>query len=88
MEGLQNADMEHVVDARPLRQSKPIRHIAHTFQHLVRPGIARAKLAPAPRSQQLSRPMEQPKPHPVPDVESQVPVVGVVVALGVLLCLL
>jgi len=88
MEGLQNVDMEHVVYARPLWQSKMIRHIAHTFQYLVRTGIARAKLAPASRNQWLSRPMEQPKPHPVPDVESQVPVVGVVVALGVLLCLL
>jgi len=51
MEGLQNADMKHVVYARPLRQSKAIRHIAHTFQHLVRTSIARAKLAPAPRNQ-------------------------------------
>ena len=51
MERLQNADMEHVVDARSLRQSKTISHIAHTFQHLVRTSIARAKLVPAPRNQ-------------------------------------
>ena len=31
--------------------------------------------------------VEQPEPHPVPDVEGQVAMMSVVVALGILLCL-
>lgn len=83
MEGLEDADMEDIKDARPVRQVKTIGDIAHTFQHLEWPGVARAQLAPRPEDQGLSWPVKEPKPHLVTDVELQGAMVGIVVALGV-----
>jgi hypothetical protein len=48
MEWLENAHMEHVVDARAILKSKTISDAANTFLHLVQPGVARAELAAAP----------------------------------------
>ena len=88
MERLEDAHMEHVVNARTLRELKAVGDITHAFLHLVRPRVMGTQLVAATRQQGLSWAMEQPEPHPVPDVEAQVAMMSVVVALGIVLCLL
>ena len=88
MERLEDAHMEHVMNARTLRESKAIGDVTHAFLHLVRPRVTGTQLVAVTRQQGLSWAMEQPEPHPVPDVEGQVAMVRVVVALGVVLSLL
>ena len=58
MEWLENAHMEHVVDARAILKSKTISDVANTYLHLVRPGVARAQLPAAARNKRLRRSME------------------------------
>jgi hypothetical protein len=60
---LEDVDVEDIMDARPVRQVNTIGDIAHTFQHLEWPGVARAQLAPRPGDQGLSWPVKEPKPH-------------------------
>ena len=45
MEGLEDTDVEDVVDARALRKTKTIGDIADTFHHLKWPSVAQAELA-------------------------------------------
>ena len=88
MERLEDAHMEDVVNACALRETKAVGDVAHAFLHLVRARVMGAQLAAAIWQQGLSWVVEQSEPHPVPDVESQVAMVRVVVALGVVLSLL
>ena len=83
MERLEDADVEDVVNAGAVRKLKAVGDVADAFQHLERPGIARAQLPTRPGSQGLSGAVEEPQPDPRADVELQGSMMCIVVALGV-----
>ena len=85
MEGLQNANVEDVVDACAVGQSKAVGDIAHALRHLKGSRVARAELAAGAGNQRLGGAVQEPEPDPIADVELQRAVMSVVVALGVVL---
>jgi hypothetical protein len=85
MEWLQHADVEHVMNPCPGRQSEAVGDLPNTLKYLERPCVARTQLAARTRHQGLCRSMKNAKPHPIPDVELEWPVVGVVETLSIFL---
>jgi hypothetical protein len=77
--------MEHVVEARPLRQLQTIGHLSDALQDSERPCIARAKLALGARLEGLGGAVEEAQPHPITHRELHVTMTCVVILLGELL---
>jgi hypothetical protein len=84
--GLQQANMEDVVNACTRRQLQTVGERTDALQHTKRPGVARAQLALGARVQGLRRPVKEAQPHPVALRELRLAMMSVVV-LGQLLCL-
>jgi hypothetical protein len=85
MEWLQHANMEHVMNPCPGRQSEAVGDLPNTLKYLERPCVARTQLAARTRHQGLRRSMKNAKPHLIPDVELQWSVVGIVETLSIFL---
>jgi hypothetical protein len=85
VKGLEDADMEDVVDVRTLWQLEAVSDVADAFLDLERTCILGAQLAAHSRDRGLSRTMQKAEPNPDANVELQVMVMSIVVALGILL---
>ena len=77
--------MEDIMNARALRELEPVCHFPHALQHLVRASVLGSKLSTPARREGLSRAVKKAKPHPVPHLELQPAMIGVVVLAGMLL---
>jgi len=87
-ERLQDADVEHVMDASPSRELELVRYCANAFQDLVWPGVSWTQLPAAAWQECLCWPVKNAKPYPVAHLELQVSVVSIIVVASVLLSLL
>lgn len=83
MKGLEDIDMEHVMDACTLQKPKTVGDVAHTFEDLERPRVAWTQLPACAWHQGLRRPVQKTEPYPVTDLELQRSMMSIIVALGV-----
>jgi hypothetical protein len=83
-ERLEDAHMEHIMNAGTFRKLEPICHLANAFQDLERTSVLGAQLAGAARCNRLVV-AEQPEQHPVTHSQFERSVLGVVEAACVFL---
>ena len=84
---LEEADMKHIMNTCIFRQLESISNISDALCYLIRPSIFWAELLSCSRKYGLSGAVEEMKPYPIAHSKLDWPVSGVLVLLGVLLCL-
>ena len=84
-EGLEDTDMEHIMDASIVRQLPVIRHLTNALHHLKGASILGPKLPSRSRLQRLRRAVEQAQENPVSYCKLQETVMGIIMLASVLL---
>jgi len=86
-EWLQDPNMKNIMNACIFWKIESVGHRPNAFEHLIRSSIARTELVTPTRNERLGGTMQQPKQHPISHRELQWPMLGIIVASSVFLCL-
>lgn len=79
--------MEHIMNLGTRRKVQPIGNLANALKNLKRPCILGPQLSLWTINQGQGLAVKKTQPHPVPNSKLQLPVMVIVVALGVFMCL-